>query len=53
MSSSALTSWDGLDKLTGGDINADLVDGVTFGLLILVVVLSVYVNFFRRRRLRG
>lgn len=37
------------DKITGGDLNADLVDGVTFGLFILVIILSVYVNFFRKK----
>lgn len=37
------------DKITGGDLNADLVDGVTFGLFTLVIILSVYVNFIRKR----
>lgn len=41
------------DKITGGDINADLVDGVTFGLFMLVIALSVYVNFIRKRESNG
>ena len=38
------------DKVTGKDIPASIVDGVTLGCLIFAVAASVYVNLFRKKR---
>jgi hypothetical protein len=38
------------DKITGRDISAALVDNVTLGCLLFVVVASVYVNFFLKKK---
>jgi len=34
------------DKITGGDISPGLADGLTSGLFLLVILISVYTNFF-------
>ena len=38
------------DKITGKDINPELVDRVTLACLLFAVVAAVYVNFLRRTR---
>ena len=37
-----------LDRITGIDLNAELVDSMTLILFLLVLGFSVYFNFFRR-----
>jgi hypothetical protein len=37
------------DKITGRDINASLVDVVTLITFLVVIVLTVYLNFFKRK----
>lgn len=39
----------GVDCLTGLDFDAGLVDGVTVAAFAVVVIVTVYVNFLRRR----
>lgn len=39
------------DKITGANFSPELVDGLTLGIFLLVIVWSVYVNFFRIRNL--
>jgi hypothetical protein len=39
------------DKITGAHFSPELVDGLTLGIFLLVIVWSVYVNFFRIRNL--
>ncbi|MFI5133425.1 MAG: DUF2784 domain-containing protein [Chitinophagales bacterium] len=38
------------DKITGKDFPASVVDNVTLSLFLTAIVLSVYVNFFRKRQ---
>jgi len=39
------------DKITGNDIDPRIIDGLTLGLFLLAIILSLYVNFFKRRSL--
>ncbi|AOM79864.1 DUF2784 domain-containing protein [Pedobacter steynii] len=36
------------DKLTGTSVNSTLIDGITAGSFLLSILISVYLNFFRR-----
>ena len=38
------------DKITGGDLDASMIDTLTLGCFIAAIVLSVYFNFFSRKR---
>lgn len=38
------------DKITGGDISPRLADGLTLGLFLLAIVISLYSNFFKKER---
>jgi hypothetical protein len=39
-----------IDKITGGSVNATLVDVMTAVCFFAAILLSVYVNFFRKRK---
>jgi hypothetical protein len=38
------------DKITGRDLDASMIDTLTLSCFIAAIVLSVYFNFFRRKR---
>ena len=38
------------DKITGKDVDPGLIDGFTLGFFLAAIILSVYVNFFRKKR---
>jgi hypothetical protein len=38
------------DKITGRDLDASLIDALTLSCFIAAIILSVYFNFFRRKR---
>ena len=37
------------DKITGTNINSDLIDALTLGLFLIAIICSIRVNFFRKR----
>ena len=37
------------DKITGANINSDLIDALTLGLFLIAIICSIRVNFFRKR----
>lgn len=37
------------DKITGTNINSDLIDALTLGLFLIAIICSVKVNFFRKK----
>jgi len=38
------------DKITGKDIDPSIIDGFTLGFFLAAIILSVYVNFFRKKQ---
>jgi uncharacterized protein DUF2784 len=38
------------DKITGKDINSTLIDNFTLGFFLAAVILSIYFNFFKKKR---
>jgi len=38
------------DKITGTDIDPSIIDGFTLGFFLAAIILSIYVNFFRKKR---
>jgi len=39
------------DKITGANINSDLIDALTLGLFLIAIICSIKVNFFRKNPL--
>jgi len=38
------------DRITGKDINPSLIDGFTLGFFLAAIILSIYVNFFWKKK---
>lgn len=39
------------DKITGGDIDTSLVNDATLTIFLLIIVITVYLNFFNKRKI--